>query len=94
MALREQNLSLGMVRDLLDVQANCSLAVGDPAQAADRYGLILKGYLDGSWFWLGHSVPSPPRARARSASISTVTGRSRPGQQSSSNYCARIRRSC
>ena len=46
MALREQNLPLGMVRDLLEVQANCSLAVGDPAQAADRYGLILKAYLD------------------------------------------------
>ena len=46
MALREKNLPLGMVRDLLEVQANCSLAIGDDAQAADRYALILKAYLE------------------------------------------------
>jgi tetratricopeptide (TPR) repeat protein len=46
MALREKNLPLGMVRDLLEVQANCSLAIGDDAQAADRYALILQAYLE------------------------------------------------
>jgi tetratricopeptide (TPR) repeat protein len=45
-ALREQNLPLAMVRDLLEVQANCSLAMGDVAQAADRYALILNAYIE------------------------------------------------
>ncbi|HZL99310.1 MAG TPA: tetratricopeptide repeat protein, partial [Planctomycetota bacterium] len=46
MALREPNLPLGLMRDLLEVQANCSLAIGDYAQAADRYAQILQAYVD------------------------------------------------
>lgn len=46
MALREPHLPLGMVRDLLEVQAKCSIAIGDYGQAADRYGMILDAYVE------------------------------------------------
>jgi tetratricopeptide (TPR) repeat protein len=44
-ALRQPGLTQGIQRDFLDVQARGAMSVGDYAQAADRYGLLIEAFL-------------------------------------------------
>jgi tetratricopeptide (TPR) repeat protein len=53
-ALRQPGLPQGIQRDFLDVQAHGAMSVGDYAQAADRYGLLLDAFAAA-----GEAPPAP-----------------------------------